>query len=217
MAVTSQWFPLQLGPNSPASLHHRYQGCRSALGPSGFQLWCRGRAKSAPFGSSAWLVSALGPAPGVPSTESRPVSRWRLPLASLHAFGMISVLNHNINCKTDRTQLGDEDLHMSSAQIAAVGPPVMAVIAHCCPFHSAIVWTRPVCPPHPDPCCNVCFFLTHPALRGILSRGRVIQNGGPDHWFFARGRQIHVFSCPAVLMLFFACSSYQCTGRGVSV
>jgi len=39
-----------------------------------------------------------------------------------------------------------------------------------------------------------------PALRGTLGCSGV-QSGGPDHWIFARGRPVHAFGCPAMLML----------------
>jgi len=41
--------------------------------------------------------------------------------------------------ESDRPQFGVKDLHSSSAQIAAAGPPLVSVLSYCCGSHSAVI------------------------------------------------------------------------------
>ena len=55
------------------------------------------------------------------------------------------------------------NLHSSGAQVAVEGFPVVTVLGHCSTSYSAVVRSRPVRPPYPDPCTYFGLSFSRPA------------------------------------------------------
>jgi len=117
--------------------------------------------------------------------------------------------------ESDHPQLSINDLHMSSAQIAAVGFPFLYVFAHSCSSQLAIVWAESIGPPHPDTQFDSRFCPSPSAVCGSCCYSFVIQYDGPDHWFFTWGWWVIAFGHLAVLMLSVDSPAYRSTGRRV--
>ena len=62
-----------------------------------------------------------------------------------------SLADRHFERESNRPQFCINDLHTSSAQMAAEGPPLVCVIPHFCSSHSAVVWARSICAPHKTP------------------------------------------------------------------
>jgi len=156
MAALSLCFLLPLGPSSPDGLFLRFRGCRSAPGPSGSWLRCRGREGSAL--PCARLQVCCSSDSGL---------RFAEDCHCLHSMllSCFSLLDCHVKRESDRPQFVFEHIHASGTQKAAARPPFISVFTHCCASHSAIVSARSNCAPHPDPFSDFGFFHSCPALR----------------------------------------------------
>jgi len=85
---------------------------------------------------------------------------------SLHSVCLqrVSLSDRLSECKSDWSQLCMVDPHSSSASVTAESHPAVAVHTYRSGSHSAVVGSRSVRPPHPDPCTHFVFSLS-PAHR----------------------------------------------------
>jgi len=131
--------------------------------------------------SSAWVIAAPGPALGRRSSNGNLGVAKHCHWSNSMRLQCVSRLNRHIKRKSNRPQLGVEDLHGPSAQKTVAGPPLISMCAHCWGSHLAIVSAGSICPQHLDPCSDSGIFLSRPVLRCSRGSCGVVQYGGPDY------------------------------------